>query len=144
MAATDKVTAFIDWVIAEIGGDSAINSFGIDTDSIYMLNAPTDFQGNYMIIQRQTAAREYTLGREVTARQYFLIKTVTSTTDNGYLARRVTARVEALLTDNRGTLDVGVIQSLRPLTDVDYVERHLAGNTFFHVGTVFEVWLGDN
>lgn len=129
---------FYRYVASVLPADTELNAMGFT--AIYSMTAPETAELPYLVMNRQSGVHENTLGEGITyGRHYILIKAVTEGTDGGLLARQANHRVIEVINGQHPT---GVL-SIHPKTDVEYIEAHQGNLQFMHVGTVFEVYVGN-
>lgn len=129
------------YIVSTLENDATLQGWGVD---VFSLAAPEDYPTPFIIMERQSGVHDYHLGVESIQRHWIFLKSVTLGEDGGKLGRQIMDRVNVLLTGQTPTIPSGYVARVQATTDLEYIEAETGNIQFFHVGTVFQFFLGNN
>jgi hypothetical protein len=123
---------------AALNADAALLSLGVT--GVFDVQAPESKSLPYVVFSKSDGTHEYVLSRRAWQAHNYVIKAIAK--ENKDLAERIDNRILAVLNLTRPALDNGFVMNLRRDTDISYAEQS-GGSTFYHVGGLYEVMVGD-
>lgn len=135
-------------MITLLGADSTLNNLGVSANDIFALKAPESHSTPFVIFEKYSATHDFVLGGSGTYdTHYILIKVVSGGQGDysmGDLSRQISDRIVAILTGFKPSLPTGYIIRIEPQTDIEFSESESGNILFYHVGTVFKIYIGHN
>lgn len=132
------------YVVDTLEADATLQGMSADGVDVFSLKAPEDHPCPFVLLERQSGVHDYRLGGEAMQRHWIFIKSITTGGDGGSLGRAIMDRVHVLLTGSLPTISGGYVARIQAGTDLEYIEAETGNIQFFHVGTVFQFYLGNN
>jgi len=129
------------YLVTRLETDPTLSGWGIEA---FSLAAPEDHPCPFILMERQSGTHHYAMTGEALQKQWIFLKAVTTGEDGGKLARQIMDRVNVLLTGETPTIASGYVARIEATTDLEYVETDTGNVQFYHVGTVYQFFLGNN
>jgi hypothetical protein len=121
-----------------LASDSTLQALG--STGAFSIQAPENQPVPYVVFSKSDGEHSYVLMRRAYQTQTFLVKAITL--ENQDLAEQMSDRIDALLNLTRPSIASGYTMDIRHDSDVSYAER-LGGSTYYHVGGLYKVMVGD-
>lgn len=138
---TAQLRDVIKWMNDTIMGDTDITDLGVS--GVFFYNAPEGQAYPYIILQKTAESHTFDFGVEVFNRHWVAVKCVDLGFDGGDRARQVMDKIRPLLGEARPSITSGTTMLVRAQSGFELSEAEAGNNFFYHVGTVYVVWLED-
>jgi hypothetical protein len=124
---------------AKLSVDAGLISLGVT--GVFDLQAPESQALPVVIFQKQDGEHQYVYGRRAWQDHNYVVKGVAAESKD--LAEQLDDRCYTLLNLQPLVLDDGYTMVVKRNGDISYAER-LGGTTFYHVGGLYEIMVGDD
>lgn len=132
------------YLVDTLEQDATLQGMSPNGVDVFALKAPEDHPTPFILLERQSGTHSYVMGAESIQRHWVFIKSITEGGDGGALGRGIMDRVHERLTGDLPTISGGYVARIQATTDLEYIEAETGNIQFFHVGTVFQFYLGNN